>query len=77
MAVTLLVNDTPSTTPKWNLVLAKDNDGNVDINAVNGTDTWRLLRLKPNGTFYRNEYIGTYSGFNITKDGKLVESKTK
>ena len=77
MAVTLLVNDTPSTTPQWNLVLEKDEDGNVNINAVNGTDRWGLLRLQPNGTFYRHAYIGENSGFNVTKDGRLVESKTK
>jgi len=77
MAVTLLVNDTPSTTPQWNLVLEKDEAGNVDINAVNAEDTWCLLRLKPDGTFYRHEYIKENSGFKITKDGRLVESKTE
>ena len=79
MAVNLLVNGKPSTTPQWNLVLEKDEDGNVDINAVNAVnaeDTWCLLRLKPDGTFYRHAYIGENSGFKITKDGRLVESKT-
>jgi len=76
MAVNLLVNEKSSTTPQWNLVLERDEAGNVDINADNGNDMWCLLRLKPDGTFYRHEYIDTDSGFKVTKDGRLVESKT-
>lgn len=60
-------------TPVWQIVLDEDSTG-VSILAVNGGDSWYLLRLKNDGTFYRHDAIPTGAGFDVDGDGRLVES---
>lgn len=63
--------------PKWKVVVAQNDDGSVDIGveSENGYYNWSLFKLKTDGTFYRQEYVGKDSGFKLNKKGQIVESK--
>ena len=61
-------------TKKWKVTLSQLSDG-VDVNVEDRYDSWVLIKIKNDGTFYRYESVGKDAGFKLSKDGKIIESK--
>ena len=76
MAVNLVVENAKPIANTWKLSFDQVSDGvNVIVTSDNGEE-WSLLKLKDDGSLHLYEFIGNDSGFELTKYGKLVESKT-
>jgi hypothetical protein len=75
MAVDLVIEGltTPPETKRWAVRLVQLTDG-IEVEVNSDTDSWSILKLKNDGTFYLYEDVGEDSGFMIHKGGRIVES---